>query len=100
QEQGVPGQRRRCPAPLADLVLAEQFELRPRLEYKRLAVLIQAEHLAPVRPRRREEALRLRQPLAVELLAGPGVVAAHQALLLLQDVEPALVQQRRRDQRP
>src|SRR5262249_44100818 len=40
------------------------------------------------------------QPLAVGLLAGPGVVTGHQAAVLLQDVEVALVDERRGHRRP
>src|SRR5262245_28046857 len=87
EEEGIPRDRRRRPAPLTEFVLTEQFELQPRPQDERLPVLVQAEHLAFVGPRRRQEAARLREPLTVHLLAGLGVVTAQQAELLLQDVE-------------
>src|SRR5262249_46522867 len=93
QEQSAAGDRGGRPEHLVEGVLAEHLELRPGLEDVRRAAVVQAEDLAIAGPRRGPEGRGARQPLAIHLLAGAGVVTGDKAPLA-QDVEVALINER------
>src|SRR5262249_50093193 len=93
QEEGAVRDGDRGPAHLVEPILAEELEIRPRLDNVSAARIVQTEDLAIVGPGRRGEAARPRQPPLVQLFARLGFIAAHQAITLIQDVKATLIEQ-------
>src|SRR6266849_1807643 len=95
QDQRAAGYGGRGPEHAFEAVFAQHFEVRAGLKHVRRPAFIQTKDFAVRGPWRGPETARARNPLVIKLLAGLGVVASHQAAVLMQDVEMVLVNQRR-----